>query len=139
MATRIALFLLFSVFNFIPDVGAHGNMVWPITWFDYKQWVKGDDGTYKYDYVGMKAHQQCTAGSQTPREIMCPEPYDCDGYKYPGISCSWFNNYTFIEKPTLFDQKLRTYGHNEYPSYVLHHPWRAPGFAPIYTPCGAAG
>jgi len=139
MKTGIVLSLFIAIFNIVPDTRAHGDMVWPINWFDYKQWVQTGNSSWKYDYVGMKAHQQCAAGFQTPREIICPKPDDCDGFKNPGVSCVWFNNYTFVEKPTLFDPKLRTYAHNEYPSFVLHHPWRAPGSAPIYSPCGVAG
>jgi len=44
-------------------------------------------------------------------------------------------------KPTLHDRQLRTYkdlfGILDIPYY--HTPWRAPGFAPVYDPCGTAG
>lgn len=130
--------LLLISLHHLPVARGHGSMVLPYSWFDYPQWVKTKDG-YKFDYVGMKSSQQCKAGSAIPRELLCPKPEDCGGYPYPGASCMWFTNYTFIEKPTLFDPKLRTYAHNELPAYVLHMPWRAPGSAPINSPCGASG
>lgn len=136
---KLITFIIVATFtSYVEKVTGHGTMVIPYSWFDYPEWIKTEHGIV-FDYVGIKSHQQCTAGSQLPREIVCPRPEDCDGYQYPGSSCMWFNNYTFIEKPTLFDQKLRTYPHNEYPQYVLHHPWRAPGAAPIESPCGVAG
>ena len=122
----------------VPVAKGHGAMLLPHSWLDMKQWVKTKDG-YKYDYVGLKSEQQCYAGATIPRELLCPKASDCGGYPYPGPVCMWFNNYTFVEKPTLFDPKLRTYAHNEYPPWVLHHPWRAPGAAPITSPCGVSG
>ena len=131
-------FLACTLHILIGNAHGHGTMVSPINWFDFPEWMKTEDG-WKYDFAGMKSHQQCTAGSQIPRPIICPNPGDCDGYPYPGSSCMWFNNNTRVKKPTLFDSKLRTYAHNEYPPYVLYNPWRAPGSAPIYSSCGAAG
>ena len=134
----LAASVLLISLQHVAVVKGHGAMVLPHSWFDSPQWVKTKDG-YIFDYVGIKSEQQCRAGSQIPREIICPKADDCGGYSHPGPVCMWFNNYTFVEKPTLFDQKLRTYAHNEYPPWVLHNPWRAPGAAPITSPCGVSG
>uniref|UniRef100_A0A7M5VCW4 Chitin-binding type-4 domain-containing protein n=1 Tax=Clytia hemisphaerica TaxID=252671 RepID=A0A7M5VCW4_9CNID len=138
MKTLLVLSLVVALCVIPEPTAGHGAMLLPYSWFDYKMWVKTKDG-YKFDFVGIKSEQQCTAGSQIPRDVICPAPGSCGGYPYPSPACMWFNNYTHIEKPTLFDQKLRTYPHNEYPQYVLHNPWRAPGAAPISSPCGVAG
>jgi len=133
-------FLILSIVVYLVQYASgHGAMLSPISWFDFPEWVQTKDGHWKFDYAGMKSRQQCTAGSQLPRPIICPKPTDCDGYEHPGASCLWFNNYTFIGNPTLFDLKLRTYAHNEYPPYVMHNPWRAPGAAILKSPCGVAG
>lgn len=42
-------------------------------------------------------------------------------------------------KPTLTDKKLRTYTQDPLDIMFVHTPWRAPGFAPVYDPCGTAG
>ena len=132
-----SLFLLGILFT--PSfVHGHGTMVKPINWFDFPSWLNTSKG-WVFDYVGMKSTMQCHAGLTIPREIICPKPTDCDSYPTPGKSCVWFNNYTFIEKPTLFDPNLRTYAHVKDPKRVLHTPWRAPGAAPLFSPCGAAG
>jgi len=135
VATVKLLFLTTSVGVF---VSGHGTMVKPISWFDFPSWLKTDDG-WEFGYAGMKPRQQCNAGLNIPREIICPLSTDCDAYPKPGMSCIWYNNYTFIEKPTLFDANLRTFPHVEDPKKVLHTPWRAPGAAKIFSPCGASG
>lgn len=78
-------------------------------------------------------------GITYPRELICLNNNDCEGAKIPGVVCRWFNNNTSIKKPTLFDPKLRTYGKVEHPSHVLYTPWRAPGAAPVASPCGVSG
>lgn len=43
-------------------------------------------------------------------------------------------------KPTLHDKSLRTYKDILGLDFMYEHtPWRAPGFAPVYDPCGVAG
>uniref|UniRef100_A0A7M5XG29 Chitin-binding type-4 domain-containing protein n=1 Tax=Clytia hemisphaerica TaxID=252671 RepID=A0A7M5XG29_9CNID len=131
----------FFVFHLFPaNVFGHGAMVIPYNWFDHPQWVEMEHG-YEYGFVGMKSQQMCTPGADIPKHRVCPNPEHCEGLlnKHIGLACFWFTNYTFIEKPTLFDPKLRTYAHTGYEDQILHNPWRAPGFAPVATPCGAAG
>merc|ERR1711872_284396 len=92
----------------------HGNMVWPNTWFDQGGWV------------GLTPGGQCRAAGL-------------------GVaSCMWFTNFTFIPgQPTLPDE-MRTFqdmyieGMGNY-DWTKTNPWRAPGFAPVYSPCGVAG
>jgi len=104
------IFLLISIA--LPYADMHGNMVSPTTWFDA-------GGKY-----GMKSGAQCHPG------------HDLHG---PGIvygnQCMWFSNYTFIPGEPTLDPALWTY---PYP-FFARHPWRAPGHAPVWSPCGAAG
>lgn len=44
-----------------------------------------------------------------------------------------------LMKPTLIDPQLRTYNNTAGFDWTAHNPWRSPGFAPIYSPCGLAG
>jgi len=115
-------------------VSGHGAMVMPHSWFDKKTWVMTKEG-YKFDYFGMKSGMMCSAGYDIKSEDLCPgKPKGCSG-----AACMWFTNYTFVEKPTFFNPKFRTYPHIEYPIYTIHNPWRAPGSAHIDSPCGVAG
>eukprot|EP00111_Clytia_hemisphaerica_P010894 TCONS_00031897-protein len=123
------------------EVSTHGAMVIPYNWFDHPQWIKTKDG-YEYDFIGMKTKLQCVAGSEIPNELVCPKPEHCAGLRkgsHWGNSCMWFSNYTFVDKPTVFDPKLRTYQHTSVEKKILHNPWRAPGYASLFSPCGAAG
>jgi len=65
----------------------------------------------------------------------------CDGLKCGHIGVSAFGKCCPEQmEPTLHDKKLRTYKDilGFIPAYQ-HTPWRAPGFAPVYDPCGTAG
>ena len=87
-----------------------------------------------------------------------PDPKAYPGY--PTSASFWYTNYTMLPgdvKPTIPDQpaanesgSLRTYQnwnlHKVYPQapdepidLYANHPWRAPGRAPIWSPCGVAG
>ena len=102
----------------------------------------------RVDYKGLKYFYSCfyhfhfiSKGNAYPRSLICLNNNDCDGMDFIiGASCQWFSNGTsFIKKPTLFNQSLRTYSKVEDPSKVLYTPWRAPGAAPIQSPCGVSG
>merc|ERR1712198_354375 len=97
-------------------VNGHGNMVYPYTWFD------------KYRF-GMQSGYQCYASAHITE-------------KGEVGSCMFFNNFTFIEEPTL-DRSLRTYQNIVYNGiefdFTKNNPWRAPGAAYIHSPCGVAG
>eukprot|EP00746_Dinoflagellata_sp_MGD_P026207 gnl/MRDRNA2_/MRDRNA2_161760_c0_seq1.p1 gnl/MRDRNA2_/MRDRNA2_161760_c0~~gnl/MRDRNA2_/MRDRNA2_161760_c0_seq1.p1 ORF type:complete len:345 (+),score=48.41 gnl/MRDRNA2_/MRDRNA2_161760_c0_seq1:92-1036(+) len=42
--------------------------------------------------------------------------------------------------PTLMDKSLRTYkGDTAQGDWTKHNPWRAPGYSPVFSPCGLAG
>ena len=124
---------------FLPGADGHGAMVKPISWFDFPSFIKLDNGSWVHDYASMKKRQQCAAGLTIPREILCPDNNNCDGYEFPGPSCNWFTNNTSVEEPTLFDPALRTFARVQDPKLVLLTPWRAPGAAPIASPCGVSG
>ena len=66
--------------SFLPVTTGHGAMLLPYSWFDFPQWIKTKDG-YKYDFVGIKTQQQCTAGAQIPRDVVCPTPESCGGFR----------------------------------------------------------
>lgn len=43
-------------------------------------------------------------------------------------------------EPTVTDPRYRTYMDDPVDGdFTRHHPWRSPGYAPIYSPCGLAG
>jgi len=56
-----------------------------------------------------------------------------DGFENDG------NCKTEIE-PTVTDSRYRTYMNDKkYGDYTRHNPWRSPGHAPVFSPCGIAG
>merc|ERR550519_1205976 len=113
------MFLLFPLFPL--SVLGHGNMVWPPVW-----WDRGGN-------IGLKKGQHCVAGYQY---IFYDDPAKA------GVNCMWYTNFTHIVGPPTLDKSLWTFPNVEDPGlefYLENHPWRAPGSAPIYTPCGAAG
>lgn len=121
------------------QVSSHGTMTKPTTWLDVPQFLQLDNGTWVHDYAGMKKYLQCKPGLTIPREILCKNNNDCEGYEFPGPICNWYTNETTIKEPTIFDPKLRTFARVPDENKVLHTPWRAPGSAPIYSPCGVSG
>lgn len=50
-------------------------------------------------------------------------------------------------KPTILDKRLMTWNRGNLPRFIpgtildltRHTPWRSPGFAPVFSPCGIAG
>eukprot|EP00111_Clytia_hemisphaerica_P006043 TCONS_00017484-protein len=121
-------------------VSGHGAMMIPYNWFDHPQWIKMEHG-YEYGFVGLKSQKMCLPGADIPNSEVCREPKYCEGVgnTSKADACMWFANYTFVKKPTLFRHDLRTYPHTGFEKTLLHHPWRAPGSAPVFSPCGAAG
>ena len=113
----------------------------PYSWLEYKHWLHLPNGEWTFDYVGTKSWMQCMAGGQIPKEIICHDQYTCDGnVRSPGVNCFWFTNNTFrTEMPTMLDPKLRTYANAPNQDKIMLHPWLAPGTAPVFSPCGAAG
>ena len=54
--------------------------------------------------------------------------------------CMWFSNYTNITKPTMpRESPLRTFTGLEAWLFFEHSPWRAPGAAKVWSPCGFEG
>lgn len=59
-------------------------------------------------------------------------------------SCMWFSNYTFIPGPPTLPPDMRTFqdmyiegwGNID---FTATNPWRAPGTAAVFSPCGVAG
>uniref|UniRef100_A0A7M5UNI1 Uncharacterized protein n=1 Tax=Clytia hemisphaerica TaxID=252671 RepID=A0A7M5UNI1_9CNID len=121
------------------SVHGHGAMVKPTNWLDFETRIQLDNGSWFTGFAGMKTRLQCKPGLTIPRKIICKENNDCEGYAFPGPICNWFTNETWIHTPTLFDPALRTFSRVRDESKVLYTPWRAPGAAPIYSPCGVSG
>jgi len=98
------------------SVNGHANMVWPYTWFD-------EGGR-----TGMTPGRQCAQWSSV-------------GY---GAACMWFTNYTMIPGSPTLPADMRTFqdmyieGMGNF-DWTSHNPWRAPGSAPVYSPCGIGG
>lgn len=82
---------------------------------------------------------------QMPPSWIMGNAYDNADY-IPGAcasnGCRFFSNYTFIEEPTIGrDSPLRTELDfvPEDGDWTQSFPWRAPGRAPVFSPCGIAG
>ena len=58
-----------------------------------------------------------------------------------GLSCMWYTNYTHIPSEPTLTPELRTFPKVEAwaEEYIARNPWMAPGSAPVFSPCGAAG
>lgn len=65
----------------------------------------------------------------------------CGGLKCGHLKASEFGKCCPEQmEPTLRDKALRTYKNLfGFDVAMVHTPWRAPGFAPLYDPCGTAG
>ena len=82
--------------------------------------------------VGLKPGQSCAAGMEY---VFKDDP------EKKGLSCMWFTNDTHIpSKPTL-SPELRTFPKVDAweEEQIARNPWMAPGSAPVFSPCGAAG
>jgi len=112
----------------LPTVLGHGNMVMPKNWFD----TNGK--------IGWGDARPCRAGYKL----------NITGAKI-GAACMWFTNNTFIPGKETLPREMRTYhdGCNQTahgydppsgsPDIYARNPWRSPGAAPIFSPCGVAG
>ena len=101
----------------------HGNMVIPKSWFDTKGLIGWANGT------------NCQAG----------ENLNIPGAKSPQ-ACMWFTNNTYIPGLETLPREMKTFHDGifpgpvvPYPDIYARNPWRSPGAAPIFSPCGVAG
>lgn len=101
--------------SLIACASAHGALQNPPSWFDA-------NGT-----IGMRAGSQCSPGCDL-------SPQD-QSY----CSCSWFTNYTFHTGEATLPADMRTYQDVDGQDWTVSMPWRAPGTAPVHSPCGVAG
>ena len=118
---QIPALLIISAFS-IAHVVSHAAMVYPINWFDRLNWIPSVEG-WKPEYIGMKPAGQCLPGCTIKTSDICPKtPWGCDGDKFPGCACMRFQNYTFIEKPTIYNPNLLPYTKVEHPHILKNIP-----------------
>jgi len=141
------------LFSFVSQIASHGAMVYPNTWLQKKEWRK-IHGRWRRVWPYMEAGRMCHGGWHIDKNKLCPggppgQPRGC-GVAFPGVACLWFNDRKLIPNDqcvTIHDKNLRTYDINDpYPSHTFgpfrkrhRNPWRAPGTAPIDSPCGVGG
>lgn len=107
----------------LPCATGHGALQMPPTWHD-------PDGS-----IGMSPGTQCNPGC-IGKQAQWPAQ---------GCMCEWYTNWTFISgEATIPDgSPLITYKNACHSSplcdWTKTHPWRAPGSAPIFSPCGHDG
>lgn len=112
----------------VPLAAGHGAVQYPPAWFD------------PHGQFGMQAGAQCRPGCNGT----------APGQAEPGTrgcACEWYTNWTHIPgEPTIPDRSpLRTYtdwifdGSSKPSDWTKKNPWRAPGTAPIWSPCGVDG
>jgi len=127
-----------------PLVAGHASMIRPTSWLD-------PDGKLEMPDARNKAG--CT-GHRAPGQKI--------GEATQGCLPEWYSNFTHIpgeptinatsplltiencvSKPTanycLFNGTLPGVGHVELPDWTKRNPWRAPGTAPVWSPCGIDG
>ena len=115
-------------------VAAHGNMLYPYAWWDA-------NGT-----VGVYPGATCAPGCG--EATGGPKVEGCEAF------CMWFSDFTMLDdgvKTTLAeDSPLRTYldinihaldpQAPDAPIDIYgNHPWKHPGKAPVWSPCGIGG
>jgi len=118
---KILVFLSLSLIG-ITTVLGHGNMVKPTVWWDKEQ-------------IGMLPGMQCASGYSIE---------DLPAGPGSGSNCFWFTNDTFIPHSPTLDDSLRTYRDVFVPGFGMvdisaNNPWRSPGSASVFSPCGNAG
>jgi len=98
------------------SVLGHGNIVWPPVWQDA-------NGSW-----GLKSGHQCSAGAEV------------EGLGFVA-TCNWWTDKTYIPgDPTIPDYMLTWPDKAGGPDMDWDHmPWKAPGSAPVESPCGVPG
>uniref|UniRef100_A0A7S4SZ54 Chitin-binding type-4 domain-containing protein n=1 Tax=Alexandrium monilatum TaxID=311494 RepID=A0A7S4SZ54_9DINO len=117
--------LLFAAM--VPLAAGHGAMQYPPSWID-------PSGKW-----GLHAGTQCMAGCHgtAPGAVQ---------HGTQGCGCQWYTNWTHIPGPPTIPREspLRTYmdwdfGDGVLRDWTVKSPWRAPGTAPTFSPCGVDG
>lgn len=120
---------MLSLIVFLPLVAGHGLMNWPpsraVNDMITGGWCSGlDPSQVPQNGTCLWFNQGCTTG--------CPK---CTGANCIDASCC-----DAPMKPTNNDMKYRTYQNiQRVYDFTKNNPWRAPGYAPIESPCGLAG
>merc|ERR1712179_750267 len=125
--------VVFVLLYLSPAVLGHGNMVWPMPWWDVHE-----AGAY-WDQNGHDTHVGCGV-----LDLPHTEFEDHSGRK-PDCMNFWFSNNVLIPgKATIPDEMDQSEiicdgqaGHHNHDR--MKFPWHAPGTAPVFGPCGTLG
>jgi len=114
--------MLASVFcAYLPLVSGHGQMTYPPTRFHTTLAGAGTGQNGGHHWFSQGCQPGCSA---------CSDKFSGDTCSEPGGTMA----------PTLNDAELRTWkDHPTYGDFTKRNPWRAPGYSPVFSPCGIAG
>lgn len=109
----------------VPLAAAHGGMTRPSSWHDPSS---------QYADLGVGAIYAGCTGGQAPGQLEHAQ----------GCLAEWYTNYTFLptfQPPTIpmGDPLITMAPGPDGSDWTASHPWRAPGKAPIHSPCGTDG
>jgi len=128
-----ALFLVSVFLNLCSQADGHGNMVFPMTW-----WDKNEAGWFFTDGVWNK--MGCgVLDLPSDNEYSNTHPHD------PDCMVMWFSNLVKIPgnasiPDEISQTELEECNHNHWNDFhSKNNPWNAPGTAPIYGSCGTLG
>merc|ERR1712114_6899 len=134
MTTRLLLIALLGFLSHLPSTKGHGNLLWPLAWYD------ANHAGWYWDEHGNNNHIGCGV-----QDLPDSEYSDVHDGKPPDCFNFWFSNgvknphhatitqYMAQEEVTCTGQA----GHHGDPDKKF--PWNAPGTAPIYGSCGTLG
>merc|ERR1711874_545272 len=126
---------LSALLKLCPTVSGHGNMVFPMAWWDQEQvgWM--------WDQDGRDTHLGCGV-LDLPEDNEYSNEHDG---KRPDCMAFWFSNGVKITGTASIPEDLAQgdvtcinqaafYGDKD-----KKFPWNAPGTAPVFGPCGSLG
>ena len=154
--TKLSYSSTFVLAAMVGEAQAHGVITSPPTWFMTHEYIASRGGSM---YPGDSCSPSCT-GKSAPGQLERAQNCACQWYtnftflntNEPG-AWSRPDQKNLFGKPTIpRNSPLRTYqdwnfnapdgqatsGHPQ-TDWTATHPWRAPGTAPIHSPCGVDG
>merc|ERR1711915_876008 len=114
------------------QVNGHGNMVWPLAWWDKHEdgwfWDEGKENHIGCGVLGLPDDTEFT--QKNNKQPDCLKYWFSHGMEIPGHAT--IPDEAAQNEITCVGQA----GHND---NHKRFPWSAPGTAPVYGPCGANG